>query len=416
MSADLQVWYEGELVGRLAAHGDGMGFVYDPSWVAREGAFALSLSLPLGEEALAGPEVSHFFANLLPEGTVRQALAQRLGLSADNDIGLLGALGADCAGALQILPDGEAPGTVAGTPRQPPEDEWARLLASPPVMAGLAEGGRLRLSLAGAQDKLPVILQDGAPALPAPGGASSHLLKFGSRDFAHLPANEVFTGMLARAAGLRVAEARLISLGGQDVCLVTRYDRRDEDGRIVRLHQEDFCQALGRSGRSKYEQEGGPGFAACFDLLSRVSAEPLPDLEQLLRWFIFNLIFGNADGHAKNLSLLYGRPRGVRLAPFYDLVCTAAYPRIDRHLAMTVGGQADPGQVGRKHWEALADAVGVGRAFLLKEVRRLADALPGLAKEQAARFAAAHGEHPVLQMVQGPLRRRARRCLDLLEG
>lgn len=140
----------------------------------------------------------------------------------------------------------------------------------------------------------------------------------------------------------------------------------------------------------------------------------MPDIEQLVGWHLFNFILGNADAHAKNLSLLYGASGRPRLAPFYDLVCTAAYPRLDRRLAMAVGAQADPGQVARGHWEALAKEVGLGRAFLLGEVARMAENLPRLAKEQAAAFQERYGEHPVLQMVQRPLRRRARRCLELL--
>ncbi|MBW2700509.1 MAG: type II toxin-antitoxin system HipA family toxin [Deltaproteobacteria bacterium] len=415
MSESLHLWYEDEPVGSLWREGEALRFVYAADWLAREGAFALSLSIPLAEGEQGGPAVAHFFANLLPEGFIRQSLAERMGLSVDNDFALLSALGADCAGALQILPPGEQPGAKGGPPRKLSPARWKRLLASPPVFAALVEDGRLRLSLAGAQDKLPVLLPGGKPALPASGAASSHLLKFGGQDFVHLPANEVYCNMLAAAAGLRVAETRLIRLGGQEVALIRRYDRRADEGRLRRLHQEDFCQALGFSHHRKYEQEGGPGFEDCFALLERVSAEPLPDIEQLLGWLIFNLLVGNADGHAKNISLIYEGPGRPRLAPFYDLVCTAAYRRLDRRAAMAVGGQADPGQVARAHWERLAERVGLGRAFLLGEVRHLAEDLPRLAREQAAAFQVAYGEHPILQMVQRPLRRRARRCLDLLE-
>ncbi len=415
MSEELQVWYGDERVGRLRRAGDGMVFDYAAGWLAAGAAFALSQSIPLGPGAHSGPAVQNFFANLLPEGALRQSLARRLGLSPDNDFALLAALGADCAGALQILPAGEQPQIANGAAQALSAAEWRRLLADPPVLAGLAEGGRLRLSLAGAQDKLPVVLLDGAPALPAPGAASSHLVKFANRDYAQLPANEVYCSRLARAAGLEAVAAELIRLGGQEVCLTRRYDRHVRAGRVERRHQEDFCQALGVSHRRKYEQEGGPGFADCFRLLERVSAEPLSDVEQLLRWLIFNLLLGNADGHAKNLSLLHSTAGGWRLAPCYDLVCTAAYPRLDRRAAMAVGGQADPGQVGRRHWERLAERVGVGRAFLLGEVRSLAERLPTLAAEQAAAFAAHHGDHPILPPIRRALRRRTRRCLQLLQ-
>ncbi|MBN2497105.1 MAG: HipA domain-containing protein [Deltaproteobacteria bacterium] len=274
--------------------------------------------------------------------------------------------------------------------------------------------GRSRLSLAGAQDKLPVLVEGEAILLPEGDAPSSHILKLPNRDFAHLPANEVLVSMLARAVGLRVPDARLVALGQERACLVRRYDRRrGDDGKLVRIHQEDLCQALGLGHATKYEQEGGPSLVDCFELVSRASAEPLTDCEQLLRWQAFNAAVGNADGHAKNLSLVL-EGRIIRLAPFYDLVCTRAYPGLDRRLAMRVGEVADPGQIRGRDWSRLADAIGVGRRYLLDLVREMVGSVRASLDESAEDFREHYGDSPAVQMVVGAVRAQALRLSEQL--
>ncbi|HVH46724.1 MAG TPA: HipA domain-containing protein, partial [Labilithrix sp.] len=162
-------------------------------------------------------------------------------------------------------------------------------------------------------------------------------------------------------------------VGTEGLCVVERYDRVRSDDRITRLHQEDLCQALGIASTSKYEQEGGPSFSGCVDVVRDHSFEPLTDTQALLRWLAFNVIAGNADGHAKNLSLLYDD--GWRLAPFYDLVCTRSYDRIERRLAMSIGNESDPNRLRKLHFENCAREVGVRPAWLLDNVRTMADTI-----------------------------------------
>jgi serine/threonine-protein kinase HipA len=197
---------------------------------------------------------------------------------------------------------------------------------------------RPRLSLAGAQDKCPVMLRDGHYLLPRQESPSSHILKFELADYRHLPAYETFTTQLAKTIGLTVVDIRLQSIGETHYALIERYDRLlNDNGEIQRLHQEDFCQALGYGHERKYQEDGGPDFAQCYRLVQDVSSDPANDLLSLLRWQIFNVLAGNSDGHAKNLSLLYLTNGEIRLTPFYDLVCTRAIERIDYHLAFAVG-------------------------------------------------------------------------------
>jgi serine/threonine-protein kinase HipA len=280
---------------------------------------------------------------------------------------------------------------------------------------------RPRLSLAGVQDKLPVRRDDdGSLWLPVGGAPSTHILKVPSRDFKHLPANEALVTRLAHRASLVAVDVELVSMEGVQIAVVQRYDRRRQDGAVVRLHQEDLCQALGLMPGTKYEHEGGPSFADAMSLVRSISTDPLRDAQQLLRWLCFCLLVGNADGHGKNLSLLYevggdaDSIGGLRLAPFYDLVCTRAYPNIDRRCAMGIGPQHDPGQISRRHWEGLARAVGVGARVVLQEVEQLAIALPNAVDQIAADQLRAQGESPVIQRVRQVIHKQCRRSLQLL--
>jgi serine/threonine-protein kinase HipA len=209
--------------------------------------------------------------------------------------------------------------------------------------------------------------------------------------------------------------AELRAIGKVRHLLVRRYDRVvDGDGTIRRLHQEDLCQALGVAPARKYEEEGGPRFDQCFGLVDETSAEPALDTRALLRWFVFNLIVGNADGHAKNLSLLLGPKRTLRLAPFYDLLSTAAYPKIATRLAMTVNAKSDPGQISGKDWRALAKSISVG-SFLEDAARELAEELPQKARQLSRELEAEYGRMTVTESIVAVVRRRARRTAQLLK-
>jgi len=413
----LNVFWGHRLVGRLALDSgeDRMSFTYAASWLTGEQAHPISLSLPLSEATYKGGAAHWFFTNLLPEGPLRQRLARRFGISADNDFALLACLGGECAGALAVVND-----------NRPPEDKGYRPLADTDLEALTTPGGdeliellgsgKARLSLAGAQDKVPVLLDDdGQLHLPLGGAPSSHILKLPNASFRHLCANEVLCSMIAGRCGLAVPEAILIRAGQNEACLVRRFDRLQvSDGTLARRHQEDLCQALGMPPTRKYETEGGPSFAACLELVRGHSTDPLADARSLLHWQVFNLLCGNADGHAKNIGLLYGEQGQLSLAPAYDLVCTRAYPTLDRHLAMGIGGQRDPGQVGRKQWEALTGELSLGRRYLPTLVEEMASKIPQHTQEAAAEFKALHGDSPAMEQVLKQVSKQARRTLQLL--
>lgn len=405
----LNVWYGSRPVGRLRQRSDRlMKFRYDPEWALGQG-FAISQSIPLdpSDWTVQDERAHRFFANLLPEGPAREQAVRHFRIP-DDDFELLRKLGGECAGALCILPDGREPdSTDKGAYRLVNDSMLQRLILSRGWAFQESESNQtVRLTLAGAQDKMTVALHNSLVFQPVGTAASSHVLKFDSLGFANVLAFECFASMLAKSAGLPVVEFELRRTKGDFFALIERYDRtRVEDGTIRRLHQEDFCQALGYSSRTKYEADGGPSFARCFRLVRDVSDRPLDDLERLLRWQIFNVLAGNSDGHAKNLSLLY-RPDGeTRLAPFYDLVPTRAIENLDHDLAIRVGGLANPGNVGPSHWESLAVECDVRPAVVLSLVQESAETLTASLRDTREQFEDVHGPFPALQRVERVIQR-----------
>ena len=368
----LNVFWDHALVGHLESSGrQDLVFTYDPAFLARPDARAISVALPLQSESLDADISTSWFANLLPEGDVRSHVARRLGISERNDFGLLQGIGGDCAGALSLLTTSDSPPLSQAPTLQPlPWSELEDTVNRTPrasLLALMLSGTELRLSLAGAQDKLPVYLDGDELSLPTDGTPSSHLLKVASPSFPGLVHNELFCLELACRIGLPVPAARLTPTP-TPMLLIERYDRaRDHDGRVSRWHQEDLCQALGVDPDRKYESEGGPGIADVFALVTRVSRQPLVDRRSLLTWVLLNVLIGNADAHGKNLSLLHGArldDRAPVLAPFYDLVCTAVYPELSSKQAMKIGGEARLERIEARHWIRFAEAVGIRPGFV----------------------------------------------------
>jgi serine/threonine-protein kinase HipA len=390
MKATLSVWWDFKLVGalRLDQHGD-MSFAYDPEWLADSGAAPLSASLPKQAETFNRRACRPFFAGLLPEEGQREAVARALGLSKGNDFALLRALGGDVAGALMLWPEGEAPPVLAehAAPEPLGDNALVAVLDELPTRPLLAGKDSLRLSLAGAQNKVPVVLVNGRIALPAPGQPTTHILKPPIERFPGTTENEAFAMALAADVGLSVAPAEARVVSDRRFLLVTRYDRAlKADAGVVRLHQEDFCQALGLPPEHKYAAEGGPTFKTCFDLLRRAATRPAVEVLKLLDAAIFNLIIGNADAHGKNFSLLYGAD-GATLAPLYDLLSTVAYPELSPKLAMKIATCATLEETDESTWPKFADDAGLAAPFVRKRVKELAAAVADAASPVAERIA-----------------------------
>lgn len=414
------MFFEEKLVGDLRpVEGGYSSFTYAESWLDDERGFAISASLPLSRTLEAVLPAQVFFSNLLPEGHVREAVANQLGLPAWNDFALLEALGGECAGALTILPEGTSPEEQCGSYERLAPETIARLARSSTLFAEVTGWKKPRLSLAGAQDKLPVrVDESGHIWLPLNGAPSTHILKMPSRDFHRLPTNETLITALARAQLLASVDIDLIHLDDIEVAVVRRYDRLvGRDGKnITRVHQEDLCQGLGLPPTKKYEGEGGPGFADAMKLVRECSTMPLVDTQQLLRWLIFDLLVGNADGHAKNISMLRGLDgRGARLAPFYDLICTGIYRHLDRLLAMGIGGERDPKLISNENWESLSRSVGVGAHLIRQEVERQATSIPLVFDEIADEHVGEHGSSTTIERLRKGIEKQCRHTLELLD-
>lgn len=372
----LDVYMHGDVAGTLERRSQArLRFTYAKGWV-HEARAPLSLSLPVRPEPYEHDECAPFFEGLLPEGDFLKAIARTLHVSASNPFQLLTELGGECAGAISIAPaGGPEPGTDPRPPRWLSEGELSRLLADLPQRPLIAaidevEDGGFRLSLAGAQDKVAVLVEGDRIGLSHGRPPTTGILKAPIPHVEESVANEAFCMSLAAHADLDVAAAEPRLADSHEYLLVHRYDRSRET-RDGRLHQEDFCQALGLVPAVKYEKEGGPAVADCADLIRRNCSAPARDITAFLDALLFNFAIANYDAHSKNYSLLLDGPGSIRLAPLYDLICTAAYPGTDRKLAMRYGGENRPLYLRGRHLDRLAGDLGVKPAL----VRRRADGM-----------------------------------------
>jgi serine/threonine-protein kinase HipA len=348
----------------------------------------------------------------LPDENKREIIARNLGISARNDFAMLEQIGGECAGAVTFLPTGErlperndgyrplSNGKLA---------ELLKMLPRRPLMAG-EEG--IRLSLAGAQDKIAVQVHNGQISLPLGGAPSTHILKPAIAHFEGIVFNEAFCMKLAHAIGLQTARAEVGRVEDVDYLLVERYDRtefKDASGAeyLERQHQEDLCQALGIVPDHKYQNEGGPSLKQCFDLLRELSSAPVIDLQGLLDAVIFNFLIGNHDAHGKNFSLLYGSE--TRLAPLYDILSTVYYPDLARKMAMKLGGEYESDKVTPRNFDQLAEETGLAKPMVKRRVQALAETVLSKAPELIT-------EHPTTKALATLIQGRCTKTLQKFKG
>jgi serine/threonine-protein kinase HipA len=413
VSTRLDVYLRTEKVGQLwLDEGGRFTFQYDAGWLASDQGTPLSLRLPLRSEPYPDPEARPFFANLLPESDLRRAVARRLGLSEQNDFALLEAVGGECAGAVSVLPEGSAPSGEGGY-RVLDDAQLDALVAELPTRPLLAGEEGIRLSLAGAQNKLPVRFDERTVSLPLGAAPSSHILKPPIPQYPHTVENEYFCTVLAERVGLAVPAVTLLHRA-QPLFLVERYDRRrTAGGALERIHQEDFCQALGIPPERKYEKEGGPSLVQCVELVRSRSVLPVADVRALLQWVIFDYLIGNADAHAKNISLLL-TDQGPFLAPFYDILSTAVYPGLTERLAMRIGGEDRPAWIIERRWQQLAQDTGVAFRLLRQMLLQTKESVHEEALGLAAEFRDRHGTCPVIDQILAVIDARYRKLTRIL--
>ncbi|MGC4411041.1 type II toxin-antitoxin system HipA family toxin (plasmid) [Rhizobium rosettiformans] len=378
-------------VGTLDVARDGrLSFIYSTEWLERNERDArhhpLSLSLPFREARYYHEDAGPFFDGLLPDNNkVREQLARHLHVDASDDFALLYELGADCPGAITILPQvaSEIP-----EDRIPPqfhlmsERELADYIKDLPGRPLFVDAdGELRLSLAGMHHKAAVLQVGTSLAVPKGRTPTTHIVKIdieGLRDSLKV---EHFCLEAARVLGLDTVRSYVKMADGVPFLLIARYDRAvgDRDGHryIRRLHQEDFCQAMRRFPREKYEKDGGPGWVECFALLNR-TVDPATSRTELLRRAIFQFLIGNPDAHAKNYSFVY-KGDGIHLSKLYDVNNAAAfrshYKEQRPRLAMLVGKERDPTKLTLAHWTQFARDVAITPAIVHEELSKMAKTL-----------------------------------------
>ncbi|MBO9712510.1 type II toxin-antitoxin system HipA family toxin [Sphingomonas sp.] len=361
--APLNVFLNNRHVGRLTRQSSGaIDFAYDPSWLGWENAIPVSLSLPLRETRYLGDRVTAVFENLLPDSKpIRSRVAERVGAQGTDAFSLLSEIGRDCVGALQFMAIDELPPpTTAIDGIEVGEDEIAAIVANlARAPLGLDKEDDFRISIAGAQEKTALLRHDGKWLKPTGTTPTTHILKpqIGELpngiDLSNSVENEFYCLKLMEAFGLPANDVEIATFGKTKVLVVTRFDRRwTRDGRLLRLPQEDCCQALSVPSAGKYESEGGPGIAAIAHLLAG-SDDPSGDRlaffkAQLLFWLI-----GATDGHAKNFSIFLAPGGRFRMTPFYDVL--TAQPSLDAH------------QIRRNQFK-LAMAVGNSRKYRIFEI------------------------------------------------
>jgi len=398
MASTLVILWEGKKIGTLwLSEKQKFSFRYDSSWLSSEKSLPISMRLPLREEVYDDDACRAFFSNLLPEAKVRERVAEKFGVSHKNDFKLLEKIGGECAGALRILPTGTT--DISSGEYQPISDaELDRMIAEIPETPLLTSQEGLRLSLAGAQEKLPVYLKEDAVFLPHGSNPSTHILKPAIPRFANTVENEGFCMKLAAKSALPVPPVQ-IRKGKKSALLVERYDRSRVTDPPTRLHQEDMCQALGYSYEQKYQADGGPGLQECFNIIDENCSQPIIDKRNVLRWCVFNFIIGNCDAHAKNISVLIS-PDGIRLAPFYDILSTSIYPGLDAKLAMKIGGENRLEWVMKRHWERLADVAGVKPKAIFAICEELIESVPSSSEELAHEFSREYGGEETIAKIQ----------------
>ncbi len=405
----LSIWLDRDLVGWLSHEpaSNQFAFEYAPKWKARTTGFAISPRLPLerpdSESAEAhSADVRQFFENLLPEGEALDHAAQANGISRSNLVGLMVALGKETAGALRVSVanenDGDAP-----TEADPPEalrpvtrEQLSQRIRDRVNMPFSVWDGKVRLSIAGYQDKIAVYERgDEWFLVEGPKLASTVIVKPVPlrAQLQSLPANEFMCMQLAHAAGLAVPRTRLVHVP-EPVLLVTRFDRIEQADRVARLHVVDACQALGMSVSMKYERPYGDNpdmrhirdgvtHAKLFGLLDQ-SPTPARDKQALLRWVIFQVLIGNTDAHGKNVSFFCGID-GLRLAPAYDMVCMPALgdPQLSPHCAMSIGEAFSASELSPFEWASFADDCRLPLRMVSQQLKQFAtrvrDSLPAVA-------------------------------------
>jgi len=381
MTETLAVVLYGVLIGHLRRSGTdpGLSFAYRDEYV-ESGRVALSTRLPIRPGAYADRFIRPFLEGLLPENpATRRRWSRELGVDPTDSFGLLARMGWDCPGAVQICPPADLPDLQSRGQESVPCDDAEiatrlRDLRQDSASWSLPDE---HWSLAGQQEKFALIL-DGQQWLRALGAAATtHIVKPGIGPLHSQALVEHATMGAAARLGVDVARTEFRYFGDEPAIVAERFDRFRRKGSVIRLHQEDFCQASGRVPERKYEAQGGPGLGDLANIVNRNSTDVAADRQALADFLIINYVAGAPDGHAKNLSLLL-RPDRTVLAPLYDLASGFPYEGrdVERTVAISIGGERQYSRVFGKQWDRAAATLAVPSELVRNRVSQLGEDFP----------------------------------------
>lgn len=425
MTRELVALLDGKAIGRVRKDARGrLSFVYDDAWRTAADAYPLSLSMPLGAKEHGSAAIEAFLWGLLPDSEhVISRWAAKFHVSARDVFALLANVGEDCAGAVQFMTPERLNAVRSGK-----EDkvEW---LSESDIAKRLetlrADHAAWRLprdtgqfSLAGAQPKTALLRQNGRWGVPSGRLPTTHILKPPTGHFDGHAENEHICLMLARSLGLPAAQSKVMCFKGEIAIVIERYDRQHKGNDIVRVHQEDVCQALGIMPTKKYQNEGGPSAYDIAELLRTYSTDRQQDLDTFIAAMGFYWLIAGTDAHAKNFSLLLGGRR-VRLAPLYDVASILPYDEFDLRkvkLAMKIGGEYKLSHIGLRHWQKFAREMRMEAHKLIALLLSMAKRIPGEVNIARARAREEGLKETVIERLAANLVTRAGECRRVLES
>jgi serine/threonine-protein kinase HipA len=420
VTGELIALLRGQEIGRVRREAKGrLTFTYAHAWRETDEAYPLSLSMPLAAAEHGQDVVEPFLWGLLPDNeSVLDRWARKFQVSARNPFALIANVGEDCAGAVQFVrperldevQSGKADKVewldetdIAGRLRALREDHAAWRL---PRDTG-------QFSLAGAQPKTALLFDNGRWGIPSGRLPTTHILKPPTGHFDGHAENEHLCLALARALGMPAATSRVARFGEEIAIVVERYDRVRFGNDIVRVHQEDICQALAVLPTRKYQNEGGPSVAAVVELLRTHSSERADDVETFIDAIGFNWLIAGTDAHAKNYSLLLSSGPRVRLAPLYDVASILPYDEFDMQklkLSMKVGGEYRLRDVGLRQWRKLAQEIRIDEGRLIDRLAAMAEQVPDAIADIRAAMRRDGLDQPVIERLEVELAQRAKEC------
>lgn len=369
MTRELSVYLYGQKVGALSE--DSLGhlmFQYEIS------SYPLSVRMPVRPEAYEAAYAEPFFDNLKPEGDALSLIAAKFHISEQNTFSILNQIGGDCAGAVSLYP-AELQKQIDTPLKEIGKEQLVGIideLPDNPLLTGLQNAPRL--SLAGAQAKFAVYKdEEGKYYRSDDEHPTTHIIKITNKRFDGLLENELFCMSLAKKIFKDAIEVEIHSVDGRKYLEIQRFDRKSLNGKIERIHQEDFCQVLGYLSRQKYQSDGGPKISQIYNAITQHSHRKAADGYKFIQLLIFNYLIGNTDAHAKNFSFLHiDRNNKVALSPTYDLVAVDVYPKkiVSHDIAMTINGKGTYASVYRKDWEALFSQLHLNPTGMMKEMAK----------------------------------------------